>query len=302
VAARWSALTLGCQLLLAVIVAAALAEARALSASVIAALTALELCGVALVLAVIPLVLGRSIAPGDARRRGVGHMFRAILTDAFAFEIALGRMTLEPCRTPPDALVATPPSFERPVLLVHGFACSRAVWRPLLARLRAKGVGPVRAVSLEPLLAGMETYAASLLVELEALASQCAGHAVTIVGHSMGALVARAALRGARPGLVGRIISIGAPHHGTTLASRFHWPNARQMRPGSSWLEELNASQEGRFDVPVTTLYSLDDNYVVPASSARLEGARTIELEGIGHLGLLASKRVLDDVMSELLA
>ena len=299
-AARWSALTLGCQLLLAVTVAAALAMASAPSAPLIAAVTAAELCSVALLLAVIPLALGRSMMPGFAPRGRVGHMLRALCSDALAFEIALGRMSVEPCRAPPDGPVTTP--FPRPVLLVHGFACSRAVWRPLLARLRAAGVGPVRAVSFEPLLAGLEAYAADLLTELETLSSRGAGHPISIVGHSMGALVARAALRSARPGLIGRVITIGAPHHGTALACRFPWPSARQMCPGSGWLEELNGCQEGRLDIPVTTLYSLDDNYVVPAVSARLQGARTIELQGIGHLGLLASRRVLDAVMSELLA
>lgn len=301
-AARWSALTLGCQLLLAMIVAAALARVPAPKAPVIAAVTAAELCSVALLLAVIPLALARSMTPGVVLRGRGGHMLRALCSDALAFEIALGRMTVEPCRAPPDGPVTAPTPFPRPVLLVHGFACSRAVWRPLLARLRAAGVGPVRAVSLEPLFAGLETYAAGLLTELETLSSRGAGHPISIVGHSMGALVARAALRSARPGLIGRVITIGAPHHGTALACRFRWPSARQMCPGSGWLEELNGCQEGRLDIPVTTLYSLDDNYVVPAVSARLRGARTIELQGIGHLGLLASRKVLDAVMSELLA
>lgn len=73
------------------------------------------------------------------------------------------------------------------------------------------------------------------------------------------------------------------------------------MCPGSSWLGELNACQEGRLGIPVTTLYSLDDNYIVPAESARLDGARAIELEGLGHLALLDSKTVLEHVISELL-
>lgn len=300
-AARWSVLTLGGQLLLAVILAAALAMTSNLSPYVVGALSAAELCSVASLLAVAPLVLGRSMMPEGASRGRVGHMFRALVCDALALEIALGRMALEPCRAPPDSAGTTSSSFTRPVLLVHGFACNRAVWRPLLARLRAAGVGPVRALSLEPLLASIETHVGTVLVELETLASQGAGHAITLVGHSMGGLVARAALRAARPGLIGRIITIGTPHHGTALACWFGWANTRQMCPGSSWLEELNACQEGRCDVPVTILYSLDDNYVIPARSARFQGARAIALQGIGHLGLLTSRRVLEHVASELL-
>jgi triacylglycerol esterase/lipase EstA (alpha/beta hydrolase family) len=117
----------------------------------------------------------------------------------------------------------------------------------------------------------------------------------------MGGLVARAALRCARPGLIGRIVTLGAPHHGTALACWFRWPNARQMCPRSRWLTQLNACEEGRLQIPITTLYSLDDSYIVPAGSARLEGARPVELQGIGHLALLNSKVVLEQVVSELL-
>lgn len=300
-AARWSALALACQLLLAAALAAALAMRSFVGGLASAAFAIVALCGVALLLAAAPLVLGLSMTPGGGPRRRTGHVVRALCGDALALEIALGRMALEPYRAAPESAVASAPWLQRPVLLVHGFGCSRAVWRPLLARLRAVGVGPVRAVSLQPLLAGIETYVDELLGELDSLSSRGGSDTITIVAHSMGGLVVRAALRRARPGLIGRIITIGAPHHGTALACWFHWPSARQMCPGSSWLGELNACQEGRFDIPVTTIYSLDDNYVVPAGSARLEGARALELHGLGHLALLDSKTVLEHVISELL-
>jgi predicted alpha/beta hydrolase family esterase len=300
VAARWSALALTCQLLLAAGVVTALAAASTLSGPAVAALAIVELCGVGLLLAAAPFVLGCSMAPGRVPRRRMGYLLRAICSDALAFEVMLGRMALEPCRAPADS-AGDAPLLPHPVLVVHGFGCSSAVWRPLLARLRAAGVGPVRGVSLEPMFADIETYAAQLLRELEALGSRGGGNTITVVAHSMGGLVARAALREAPPRLIGRIITIGAPHHGTALACRFRWPNARQMSPRSSWLMELNGCQEGRLGIPVTTLYSLDDNYVVPARSARFQGARVIELQGLGHLGLLSSKTVLEHVLSELL-
>ncbi|HEX8755974.1 MAG TPA: alpha/beta fold hydrolase [Steroidobacteraceae bacterium] len=300
-AARWSAIALGCQLLLGAGLAAALATGSRLSALAVAALVIGELCCVAFLLAAAPLALGQAMAAPGCTPRGRGtRMLEALWRDAWALDLALGRMALEPCRAPVKSPQATARSPAHPVMLVHGFACSRAVWRPLLARLGAADVGPVRAVSLEPLFAGIDAYAAQLLTELEGLGARSGGGAVTIVAHSMGGLVARAALRSARPGLVGRIITIGAPHHGTTLACCFRWPSAREMCPGSSWLAELNACQEGRLDIPMTTLYSLDDNYVVPAGSARFHGARAIELRGIGHLGLLDSKAVLGQVVSEL--
>jgi triacylglycerol esterase/lipase EstA (alpha/beta hydrolase family) len=301
VAAIWSAAALAVQLLLAAGLAAALAAAG-VSGPALAAWVSLELCAVALLLAAAPLALALCKASGPARRLHAGRRALAICGDALAFEAALVRMALEPWRAPPESPAVTTPTPIRPLLLIHGFACSRAVWRPLLARLRAAGVGPTRAVSLEPLHAGIETHVGQVVRVLEALAADGGGRAVTVVTHSMGGLVARAALRRARPGLIGRIITLGAPHHGTALACWFPWPGVRQMRPGATWLEELNASQEGRLGIPVTTLYSLDDNYIVPAASARLEGARAFEFRGLGHLSLLVSRRVLRQVMSEVLA
>lgn len=298
-AAHWPAWALIVQSLLAAVLAGLLAHACALSGPVIAAWTAIELCGGALLLAAAPLALARWRAPEPAARGRGSRRFRAVCSDALAMEIALGRMAIEPWRRHGDSIAAAPPR-PRPVLLLHGFACSRAVWRPLLARLAAAGAGPVRAVSLQPLFAAMDTHAAQLRGELEALAASGAAAPVTIVAHSMGGLVARAALRTAPPGLIGRIITLGTPHHGTSLACWFGWPSTRQMCPGSDWLAQLNASQEGRLGIPVTTLYSLDDNYIVPAASARLDGARNIEFQGLGHLGLLTANAVLDRVISEL--
>ncbi len=301
-AARWSAWALILQLLLAAALAAALAHACALSGAAIAGLIVLELCGGALLLAVAPLALGRWKASGPMALGAGNRRLRALCADALSLELALGRMALEPCRPPVEDRAAPTAPGARPILLVHGFACSRAVWRPLLKRLAAAGVRPVRAVSLEPLFAGVDACAAQVLSEIEALAASCAGEPVTIVGHSMGGLVARAALRAAAPGRIGRIVTLGAPHHGTALACWFGWPSTRQMCPGSDWLAQLNCAQAGRPGIPITTIYSLDDNFIVPAGSARLDGAQLVEFRGLGHLSLLDASAVLDRVVSEALA
>jgi PGAP1-like protein len=297
-AARWSATLLALQLLSAAGLATVLVAVFALSGLGAALCAVLELCAVALLLAAAPLALARRAAPGSLMPACGGYLLRALCSDALALQIAMARMTLEPCWAAREAVVAS--KVARPVMLVHGFGCNRGVWRPLLARLRAAGVGPVSAVSLEPMLEDIEGYATQLLDELERLAAR-GGNQVSVIAHSMGGLVARAALRRARSGLIGRIVTIGAPHHGTALACRFSWKNARQMCAGSGWLAALNESQEGRLPVPMTTLYSLEDNYIIPADSAVLGGARVVGLRGVGHLGLLDSKAVLDRVMAELL-
>jgi hypothetical protein len=66
------------------------------------------------------------------------------------------------------------------------------------------------------------------------------------------------------------------------------------MQPGSSWLQTLAAEERGRFAVPVTSIYSRSDSLLVPADTAVLRGAACHELHGVGHFGLLRSRRALD--------
>lgn len=301
-AARFWTLVLACQLLIAA-GAGGMASLLPDPSHVTPVLVAIAVCGaIPLAAVAASLAAARSGAPRPGVTPGAGGVLRLICTEAIALDIAILRMAAERLLPPPDIPPAACVRHPRPVLLVHGIACNRAVWRPLIARLRAAGFAPVRAVSLEPLFGDIDSYAAALLGEVDAVRRSAGGRPIAIVAHSMGGLVARAALRRAAPGVIDHIVTIGTPHHGTTLACRFGWPSTRQMCRGSGWLRDLNAEQERRLAVPVTSLYSLDDNLVAPPTSAVLEDARALELRGPGHLGLLRSPRVLEAVVSELRA
>ena len=175
------------------------------------------------------------------------------------------------------------------------------MWGALQERLRAAGFAGVAAVNLEPLLADIELQAASAHAELLAL-HRCHGARVTIIAHSMGGLVARVLLRDLGPEVIGRIITVASPHHGTALVAGLPWPAARQLARASPWLCALNALQEGRFSVPLISLYSLEDNLIAPAHSACLRGAELHELRGVGHLGMVSAPPALDRVMMVLRA
>lgn len=188
----------------------------------------------------------------------------------------------------------------RPVLLLHGFLCNANIWRRLQMRLRTAGFGPIEALDVEPLLADIDFQASRVAPSLLALQRRCNGERVVIVAHSMGGLTARALLRDLGAGAIRRIITIATPHHGIALAGALPWPNTRQMAAASPWLTALNLAQEGRFAVPIASIFSAEDNLVAPAASARLEGAELHELHGVGHLGILRSRPALDCVLSAL--
>lgn len=239
---------------------------------------------------------------GDTRDGGAlsaGCALRAVLGETLEFSRAVLRMSTDP---PQRRDTAAPPAEHpaRPVMLIHGVVCNRGVWRALEQRLQAEALVPIGAVNVEPLLDDIECQARRVEPAVLELQRQCHGARVALIGHSMGGLVARALLRRVGAGVISRIVTIGSPHHGTTFARRLPWPATRQMSPDSSWLQALNAAQEGQFGVPVTCVYSLEDNLIAPARSAQLGGAVRHELRCLGHFGLLNSRRSLDAIVAAL--
>jgi len=242
---------------------------------------------------------------------------RSVATEGAALARALLAMSMAPLRRPLRLDSPADARGAKPVLLIHGVLCNGAVWQPLVRRLGRAGFGPVRTLDLEPLGADIECHAARVAHELAVMQRECGGERVAIVAHSLGGLVARAALNliateavpGAGPApapgavpntrAVSRIVTIAAPHHGTAVAGWLHSQPMQQMSTGSPWLRMLNA-RNGPADVPVTSVYSLDDALVVPPWSARLDQARNIELRGVGHLGLLTSRQATEAILHAL--
>lgn len=193
-----------------------------------------------------------------------------------------------------------------PVLLLHGYINNAgALWR-LWRALVGKGFG-VYTLNLEPVYAGIDHYVPAITARIGAIRALTGAAEVTLVCHSMGGLAARAyldwcAAQNVAPGIA-KVVTLGSPHHGTVLA-RAEWSaNGRQMVPGSAWLARLAAQEAARqpaaWPCRFVSIYSLDDNIVVPPRSAWLEGARNIELEGIGHISLPLARRVIDLVLTE---
>jgi pimeloyl-ACP methyl ester carboxylesterase len=225
---------------------------------------------------------------------------QTVFSEAVYFSRAILTMSWNPREytCPPErASCARPP---RPVLLVHGILCNSAIWRPLVARLHAAGFAPIHAINLEPLFADIDLQALSLVPELLALHEQSRGARVAIVSHSMGGLVTRALLRSVGSEMISRVITIACPHHGTRFVYGLRWPATRQMGWDSTWLQTLGTSEGGHFSVPFASIYSVEDNLVAPAVSARLAGAQMYPMRGIGHLGMLSTQAALDCVMAVL--
>jgi CheY-like chemotaxis protein len=159
-------------------------------------------------------------------------------------------------------------------------------------------------VDLEPVGGPIDGYVPALQAAVEELCAATGATQVAIVAHSMGGLVARAWMRAHGSARVARLITLGTPHHGTSLANFGPGANAAQMRrakgAANDWLRELGAGEDAARRALITSIFSHHDNIVSPQTSSVLEGARNIALGGVGHVALGCNGRVLDTVMEEL--
>jgi pimeloyl-ACP methyl ester carboxylesterase len=186
-----------------------------------------------------------------------------------------------------------------PVLLVHGYVCNRGLWGVVRRALEARGE-TVWAVTLEPVYGSIDSLVGPLAGRIDELLAATGARQVVLVTHSMGGLVARAYLRDHGAAKVARLVTLGAPHHGSVHAYLGAGANARAMEPGSAWLEALARSEAQGFAVPFTSIFSHHDNFVAPQTSGMHPAARNIGVAAIGHVSLAFSTRVLEIVAAEL--
>ena len=214
------------------------------------------------------------LSPGQTLGMIVGEYLAFILT--FVLVIPFERLwmpadRLRPCRTP--------------ILLVHGYGCSRGVWWKLRRDLEAAGHTGA-SIRLIPPYTSVGKLVPQLKARIDQVCTACEAQQVILVAHSMGGLVCRSYLSRHGIAQAKRLITIASPHQGSELARIGLGQNAREMEPGSLWLRDLAAEPVA---IPFISIRTPHDNYVMPQDYQRLPGAEDIELPGIGHLGVLYS-------------
>jgi triacylglycerol lipase len=202
-------------------------------------------------------------------------------------ELLAGEEKLQPM--PPGRL---------PVLLLHGYVCNRGAMLPLRRYLQTRGINAY-SCNLEPAYTDIDGNADALARRIGEICNASGAGKLIIVAHSMGGLAARAYLRKYGGVHVAKLITLGTPHQGTATARLAAGKNGRQMVPGNAWLQRLNEAAPA---VPVVSVFSYHDNFVVPQLSAVLAGAKLVPLSGMGHLAMPFSRRVREIVVQELIA
>jgi pimeloyl-ACP methyl ester carboxylesterase len=198
---------------------------------------------------------------------------------------------------------ARPAPSTRPVLLVHGFGGTKSSWYFVERALAAKGL-TVGAITYSSFGTSVERLANRVAVEVERMLSQTGADKVHLIGHSLGGVViAQAIASGRLAGKVDTIVTLGAPFGGSPWAHLVPFGAiVRALRGGSPLLRRLASAPvpEGVRWLAITATLDV----VVPGvrSVPAHADVETMKIDGVGHLGMLLSPRVVGSIVAALTA
>lgn len=199
------------------------------------------------------------------------------------------------------ALVPAAASAEEvdPILFVHGFARSASDWDTMVDRFEADGwpASHLNPYSYDTAQSNKDSAEEEVKVRVSDLLKETGAEKVDIVTHSMGGLNSRWYVKFlSGESKVDDWVSLGGPNHGTNTAFFCFTISCFEMRPGSRFLEDLNAGDETPGPVNYGTWWSPCDEIISPNESVVLEGATNTETACISHLDLLTDKTVYTQV------
>jgi triacylglycerol lipase len=188
------------------------------------------------------------------------------------------------------------------VVLVHGIFETGSNFRTMRKRLQKKGFDCL-IPQLKPSdgRGGLDQLAAGLRDDIDRHFGPA--EPFSMVGFSMGGIVSRHYLQmlGGASRCRG-LITISSPHRGTQAAWLYPSAGAAQMRPGSTFLAELDAADSRLGDMPVASYRTPMDLVILPACNSVWDRAQNLEFPVWLHPLMLNDRQVLEDIERRLLA
>jgi triacylglycerol lipase len=189
---------------------------------------------------------------------------------------------------------------RNPVVLVHGLTDTTAIFRTMTQYLATHG---------------WNVYSLDLIPSngdrpLDYLAQQLAEFVETtlpkdqpfdLVGFSMGGVVSRYYVQ--RLGGINRVqrfVTIASPHNGTIVAYLSQRPGCMQMRPDSSFLNDLNRDVQMLARLNFTSVWTPMDLMIVPAISSQLPVGKAIQVNVPLHAWMVTDTKGLEAVVNAL--
>ncbi len=176
-----------------------------------------------------------------------------------------------------------------PVLLVPGYGGRTAALEVLASALRDAGRDATVVQLAGDGTGDLAEQAAVLDAAVESALARTGAGSVDLIGYSAGGVTVRVWLDEFQSAsVVRRVVTLGSPHHGTSLAALALdlAPDAcplgcQQLATESDLLRALSAGDETPSGPTWVSLWSTDDRTVVPPESAALDGALNVAVQSV---------------------
>ena len=174
-----------------------------------------------------------------------------------------------------------------PILFIHGYNGNSTTWSTMVSRFKADGWTSAELVNWSyNYRQSNATTAAQIKQKVDSIINATGATKVDIITHSMGPLSARYYVKNIEDGKVDALVSLGGANHGTNTASFCFDVSCVEMRPGSTFLNNLNSGDETPGSPRYATWWSPCDAVINPQSSALLSGATNTQTACISHSAL----------------
>lgn len=191
------------------------------------------------------------------------------------------------------AIVPKVQSGDEVVVLVHGFLASAGVFRPLRLRLERDGGARVATFTHAPCV-GIRRIAQRLAKLMDRIPE---GARITIVGHSLGGVVARWYVQEmGGHARVARTVSLASPFRGVDVPQLLVGADLHER---SELLSRLR-SQAHLCSVPHTSVVAASDTVVVGVETACLGFGDVVVVPNRGHNGILFDHHVAQLVIDRM--
>jgi triacylglycerol lipase len=177
---------------------------------------------------------------------------------------------------------------RHPILFVHGWNSSGSVWNTMIANFKADGWTASQLVNWSYNTSQSNaTTAAQIRTKVDSILLATGATKVDVITHSMGGLSSRYYAKNlGGDAKIDAWVSLGGPNHGTTTAYGCFATSCVEMRPGSTFLKNLNATDETPGAPRYATWWSACDAVIEPDNSTPLIGATNTQTACLSHSAL----------------